>query len=142
MTICISSASTAPLPLRSSAPLTAAPLPFPGTSQLGTPALGCSAAAFSLCQPVTQPCLQLCCSLQPVTQPTAHHTAPLGPPNTHSTAEVWVLAPGVHSPCRPHSRDMPPGARSCPTRARHRPVCIGRGGFFLGSRGGEVLYAF
>lgn len=76
MTICISSAPTAPLPLRSSAPLTAAPLPFPGTSQLGTPALGCSAAAFSLCQPVTQPCLQPCCSLQPVTQ---LHWAPQTP---------------------------------------------------------------
>lgn len=76
MTICISSAPTAPLPLRSSAPLTAAPLPFPGTSQLGTPALGCSAAAFSLCQPVTQPCLQPCCSLQPITQ---LHWAPQTP---------------------------------------------------------------
>lgn len=119
MTICISSASTAPLPLRSSAPLTAAPLPFPGTSQLGTPALGCSAAARSLLLvPAHHTALPAA-----LRQPAAHHTAPLGPPNARSTAEIWVLAPGPHSPCRPHSRDMPQEAGSCPTRARHHPVC-------------------
>lgn len=125
MTICISSAPTAPLPLRSSAPLTAAPLPFPGTSQLGTPALGCSAAACSLLLVPAHHTALPAALLQPAARHTAHSSShsSTGPPKCPQHCTVWVLAPGAHSPCRPHSRDMPPGAGSCPTRARHRPAC-------------------
>lgn len=82
MTICISSASTAPLPLRSSAPLTAAPLPFPGTSQLGTPALGCSAAACSLLLVPAHHTALPAALLQPAARHTAHSSShsSTGPP--------------------------------------------------------------
>lgn len=139
MTICISSAPTAPLPLRSSAPLTAAPLPFPGTSQLGTPALGCSAAAFSLCQPITQPCLQPCCSLQPVTQ---LHWAPQTPTALQRSG-CWLQ--GLIHPADPTAGTCHQGPGAAPQEhgtALRAGSCIRRGGFFLGSRGGEVLYAF